>query len=273
MSRESASLWVAVVLAFGVVAGLWYYSTQLKPGTTAPIIAPVETKPAAPATSAPEGPLYPVPDIPSGERPSLRPLPNLDDSDEFLKLELGDLFGPDLRPMLADSRVIERIVATIDNLPRPHVTERMRPLSGIQGPFPADESGAANEFILNPEGYRRFDSLVRLFDSTDSVAMAGLYQRYYSLFQDAYAELGYPDGYFNDRLIDVIDHLQTLPRPAEPIVLLRSHVLYQFADPDLEALSGGQKLLLRMGPDNAQTVLAKLEELRALIASWEQGAG
>lgn len=214
-----------------------------------------------------------MPEVPTTERPNLRPLPNLDDSDEFLKLELGDLFGPDLRPLLADSRVIERIVVTIDNLPRPHVTERMRPLTAIQGPFPADESGAENEYILNPEGYRRFDSLVRLFADTDSEAMAGLYRRYYALFQDAYDDLGYPDGYFNDRLIEVIDHLQTVPRPAEPIVLLRTHVLYQFADPELEALSSGQKLLLRMGPDNAQTVLAKLRELRALIASWEQDFG
>jgi hypothetical protein len=43
-------------------------------------------------------------------------------------------------------------------------------------------------------------------------------------------------------------------------------VLYKFADPDLEALSSGQKLLLRMGNDNAARVKDALTGLRERIA-------
>jgi hypothetical protein len=43
--------------------------------------------------------------------------------------------------------------------------------------------------------------------------------------------------------------------------------MYQYADPKLEALSAGQKTLLRMGSDNVATVKAKLHELRTLLAT------
>ena len=44
---------------------------------------------------------------------------------------------------------------------------------------------------------------------------------------------------------------------------LGARVLYEFAAPDLETRSAGQKMLLRMGPDNAARVKAKLREIRA----------
>jgi len=40
-----------------------------------------------------------------------------------------------------------------------------------------------------------------------------------------------------------------------------------FADPALESLPAGQKLLIRMGPDNAAAVKVKLKELRAIITT------
>jgi hypothetical protein len=42
-------------------------------------------------------------------------------------------------------------------------------------------------------------------------------------------------------------------------------VLYKYADPKLESLSSGQKLLIRMGPENETAVKAKLRELRAAL--------
>jgi hypothetical protein len=40
-------------------------------------------------------------------------------------------------------------------------------------------------------------------------------------------------------------------------------VYYKFADPNLEALSAGQKLLIRMGPENAGAIKSKLREIQA----------
>ncbi|OIQ76552.1 hypothetical protein GALL_417610 [mine drainage metagenome] len=43
---------------------------------------------------------------------------------------------------------------------------------------------------------------------------------------------------------------------------MQPKVLYQFADPKLEARSAGQKIMIRMGADNAAKVKAKLAEIR-----------
>ncbi|MDH3265612.1 MAG: DUF3014 domain-containing protein, partial [Gammaproteobacteria bacterium] len=86
-------------------------------------------------------------------------------------------------------------------------------------------------------------------------------------FQKAYVRLGYPDGYFNDRVIEVIDHLLETPQPQQPIQLTRPRVLYEFADADLETLSSGQKLLLRIGDEHAGVLRNILVDFRAQIAS------
>jgi hypothetical protein len=100
----------------------------------------------------------------------------------------------------------------------------------------------------------------------DHDELIATYRRFYPLMQEAFAQLGYPDGYFNDRVIAVIDHLLATPEPEEPIRLVQPHVLYKFADPELEALSSGQKLLIRMGPDHAARIRDFLTELRTHIA-------
>jgi hypothetical protein len=89
---------------------------------------------------------------------------------------------------------------------------------------------------------------------------------FYPLFQQAYQALGYPNGYFNDRLVVTIDNLLAAPDITTDIAVVRPNVMYQFADPKLEDLSAGQKLMLRMGPTNAAIVKAKLRELRAQVA-------
>jgi hypothetical protein len=87
------------------------------------------------------------------------------------------------------------------------------------------------------------------------------------LFQSAYVELGYPNGYFNDRLVEVIDHLLAAPEANAPIRLVQPKVLYEFEDADLQALSSGRKAMLRLGPANEARVKAKLREFRARIAA------
>ncbi|MCC2673139.1 MAG: hypothetical protein K0R58_86, partial [Ramlibacter sp.] len=47
-----------------------------------------------------------------------------------------------------------------------------------------------------------------------------------------------------------------------PIPSTRPWVRYEFADPQLEALSAGQKVLVRVGPENARPLKQKLRALR-----------
>jgi len=109
--------------------------------------------------------------------------------------------------------------------------------------------------------------MVAVIRKLDMQQLAAVYLHFYPLFQRVYQDLGYPNGYFNDRLVQVIDSLLATPQPAGPIELTRPNVMYTFADPSLEARPAGQKLLLRMGPDNASAIKAKLSELRSIVTA------
>jgi len=266
--HERNSQWlIPILLVAAAAAALGYYWLQLN--------APVPTISVTPAESSPTlkepettGPRYPLPQKVSGlsDRENLTPLPPLDQSDEYFRLDLARLFGSGMAELLADTAVIEKIVATVDNLPRSHVAERIRPIGGIVGPYLVDGQDGSGLSTTNPANYQRYDFLVSLLANADLVTLVEVYQRFYPLFQEAYAGLGYPQGFFNDRAVEVIDHLLATPDVEDPVELVRPHVLYEYADPQLEALSSGQKLMLRIGADHSVRVKQFLEELRVLIA-------
>jgi hypothetical protein len=86
-----------------------------------------------------------------------------------------------------------------------------------------------------------------------------VYVHFYPLFQSAYEQLGYQNAYFNDRLVFVLDHLLATPNPPDPILLAQPAVLYTYADPSLEKLSAGQKVLLRIGQDQRFRIIKILD--------------
>lgn len=237
---------------------------------------PESPEPAAvPSAAEPAGPEHPLPPPEDAEEPGERglvPLPPLNNSDDYFSLELGSLFGTSLEEMLADEAVIEKFVATIDNLPRDKLAERLRPIDKVPGSFAAEPTDDPARFTPDPENAKRYEPLVSLFTTTRTEDLVELYRRFYPLFQEAYVGLGYPDGYFNDRVVTVIDDLLATPDPAEPPVLVRPHVLYQYADRELESLSSGQKALLRMNDAQRDAVRDKLRELRNALTDAESSA-
>jgi hypothetical protein len=120
---------------------------------------------------------------------------------------------------------------------------------------------------IAPENTARYAPYVRALEAIDAKKLVAVYVRFYPLFQQAYRDLGYPDGHFNDRLVEAIDSLLATPQPAEPVLLERPKVFYVFVDPDLEALPAGQKILVRIGAENAAKAKAKLKEIRAEITA------
>jgi hypothetical protein len=270
MNRETPQWIVPVVLAVAVAAALWFYWQQNREPEPAPVEStPVES--VDPEAELQSGPRYPVPDMGESVDPAnLQPLPPLDDSDEYFRLELRGLYGDVLVNMLVSKNLIERIVATVDNLPRAHVAEKIRPVGKLDGAFPVNGQDGSGEYTLSPENYARYDRLVSFVTSADINNVADTYRRYYPLFQKAYVNLGYPDAYFNDRLIEVIDHLLDTPAVEPPVVLGRPNVLYKYANAELEARSSGQKLLIRMGNDHAERVKNTLREFRTAVLAQKQ---
>jgi len=127
-------------------------------------------------------------------------------------------------------------------------------------------SGPEESTVVAPDNAARYTPYVRALEAVDSAKLVALYVRFYPLFQQAYAELGYPSRYFNDRVFEVIDHLLATPDVRGPIALVQPKVMYEYADPALQDLSAGQKMLVRMGPENEAKVKAKLRELKKALS-------
>mgnify|MGYP000037053663 CR=1 FL=1 len=215
-----------------------------------------------------EPPRHPVPEIISNvnEKPDLIALPQLNESDEYLHLTLSGFLDDKFSSLIVKTRLIEKIVATIDNLPREYMNERMRPIGFKVSTFEVESQENLNGFILSTKNYVRYEVLVNGLSKIDINLLADTYLRFYPLLQEAYEDLGYPGSYFNDRVIEVIDHLIDTPEINDPIIVHRPYILYEFAHPDIEALSSGQKLLLRLGARNSSRVKQFLKEFRALIS-------
>jgi len=265
MDNFGEKLLILTVLTAGLAGAYWYFLVYVPPQADGPIVLQPEAVEEPPEETGPIHPMVPPNSSAPTER-TLVPLPALDDSDGYFLLALVDIFGPDVRPVMVSEALIDKFVATVDSLPRNHVAEKIRPVGRLPDRFLVDAVGDDGEYLLRTDNFSRYDSLVYLLETADLEFIAATYRRFYPLLQESYLRLGYPDGYFNDRAVEVIDHLLATPEPNGPIRLVRPHVLYEFADADLAALSSGQKLLLRMGRDHTATIKRVLSDLRALIA-------
>jgi hypothetical protein len=246
----------AVVVVAGVGIAYYFHQRPVQPAATVSAPTPPSTPATEPAVE------HPVPSSPSA---SAVTLPALKDSDPALSDALGEALGSEAMQYLVPESIVRHLVVTIDNLPRQKLPVAKRPTVALGGPFLAQ--GDELHATLDPKNYARYEPLVNVVRKLDMQRVADVYLRFYPLFQGAYQDLGYPNGYFNDRLVAAIDSLLAAPQPTAPIELVRPNVNYSFADPTLEALPAGQKLLIRMGPDNAAVIKAKLSQLRSLVTA------
>jgi hypothetical protein len=247
---ENLGRWILVgVVLLAVAAGVWFWQKRGAADSGAP--APPPPAAAAPAI---KNPIVTPDDID----------PNLSATEQVATL----IGTPRFESMFVPDDFVKRTVATVDSLARSDVASRMNPAKPPAGKFaPAGEGEAV---VLGAANYARYAPWVEMIESLDASSTAALYKRLYPQFQSAYDDLGNPDKYFNDRVIEVIDHLLSAPDAPATIALTQPNVFYEFADPTLESQSSGRKLLLRMGPGNAARVKAKLKEIRAHIAASPQ---
>lgn len=268
-------LWalIAVVIA-GLAVALYPRRVAEPPQVELP---PPEATPApspsGPATRTPD-PLAPPPEpepepqftteAAADERDESPPLPELDESDSRAREVLAEAAAPGLvEEHLVDEQVIRKLVATVDNLAGGNVWIKMRAVPPVGGPFLA--GGSEEAPVLGPRNFARYDPVFRMVEQVDTAALAAAYRRHYPLLQRAYEELGYPGRQFHNRALEIIAHLLATPDIEGPIPLERPHVLYRYADPELESLSSGQKIMLRIGPENRAIANEKLIELRAAL--------
>src|SRR5581483_3833601 len=263
MLTEKPILWAAIVVVVLAAGGgyYYYYRTHAAAAATPPA-EQVHLPPAPPPES---GIQHPVPQ-PAAAGEAAPPLPPLNDSDQSFHESLTKVQGAaPIEKILVPGSLVRHIVATVDNLPRKKVALELRPIKSTSGQIVT--AGDADKITLSPQNEARYAPFVDLVKSTDTKQLVALYFRFYPLFQQAYEDLGYPGQYFNDRVIQVIDNLLATPDVQGPIELTQPNVLFLYADPKLEALSAGQKTMLRMGPDNERVMKEKLRALREALAT------
>lgn len=256
------------LVVIGLVA--FCYPRKVEEPTPQPVQLPeapsTEVAQAPGATAPPEAP-EPEPEprfVAEPEAEPAAPLPPLDESDAEVRAALAAAAGENLATEhLAASDVIRKLVATTDNLSRDGLWIQARVVPPIGGLFQAE--GEEDELYIAPGNYDRYAPLFQRVEAIDVAALADAYRLHYPLLQQAYEELGYPGRQFHNRVLEIIDHLLATPRVSGRVALVRPHVLYQYADPALEALSPGQKILLRIGPENAAIARTKLIQLRAAL--------
>lgn len=259
--------WLAAA-ALGVAGLLAWHFYPRAPAPVAvvppPTAAPAASAVAAPAAQEPAFPISQVPVLPDAVREAL---PLLDQSDEAaLALVAGWLGGADPLAFLQAQFLLPRLVATVDNLPRTTLTPQVYVAQPVAGELARSQADGRD--WLDAGNFARYDVHVALFEALDARAVVSAYVHWYPLLQQAYRDLGVPDRQFNDRLVEVIDHLLAAPELAGPIALVPvpQRPRWAYADARLEQASVGHKALWRMGPDHAARVKAKLREFRALLA-------
>jgi Protein of unknown function (DUF3014) len=266
--RRPATSWIigsAVAVVVVVVFAAWWYFSHV------PRFA-MERQPAQPpapvaSAHAPPPIQHPISEASTGPAPAATaPLPSLDHSDSAVVNALEQLPGAKgLGDLLIAHVVIPHIVATVDALPRrAPLGTSIVPLRTPPGSFEVDQSGG--HMVIAANNRSRYDAYMRIAKTVDPRALVAWYVRWYPLFQKAYRDLGYPHGYFNDRLIAAINDMLAAPNAQQPVALERGqNGRYLFADSTWESLSAGQKLMIRLGPENEREIKARLSTIRTAL--------
>ena len=200
---------------------------------------------------------------PSPQLPEV--LPSVQESDQSIQEALNGLFSGTTIKLLFMENFIQRVVATIDNLPEKRLPRAHLPIKAPGGKFLV--AGTTEAPQISSRNHKRYNSYLGLLESINHDLAIKIYTHFYPLFQTSYEQLGYQNAYFNDRLVYVIDHLLETPNPPDPIQLSQPAVLFTYADPNLEKLSAGQKILLRIGQEQRSRAINILNIYRKKLTS------
>jgi len=289
---DKASMEIYVVIAFALIAivgGVIFYNgsiTSEPPEITTPPPIPERTpviapKPQTIVTDAPietpvVAPTAPIiteaPIVDDVVKVTLPPLPSLDDSDNLTMKKASQLsWLPNYTAMLIPSDMLRNFVTFIDNLSRGDLANKFTPLERPKQKFSARDSGES--LYLDEASYKRYSPYIDVINSLNIELAMAHYQQLMPLIDEAYMELGYESGAFNQVLINAIDMMLAAPIIREPIELIAPSAMYQFKNQTLEQLPAAQKLMLRIGPNNATQLRPKLQQIQISLSQFTNREG
>lgn len=250
---QARVLIIAIVLTALVIGAIVWLASRPEEAPPAP--EPV----APPAVETPEPPETVAAPVTEPAPPPKPPLPSLEESDVRVREEVLAA-APQLDPWVEHEDLIRRFVVVAENAGRGEYPRRQLSFLAPSGTYPVREVG--DKLLVDPKGYARYDTFVDTATAVEPETAATLLLEYSPLIGEALGELGIQGRDPREVVVAAIDEVLETPDLEGDIELTRTSVLYQYADPDLEALPPLQKQLLRMGPDNVARLKAYLREVR-----------
>ena len=241
-------LLVAGLALLAALAALWYSGRS-------------QPDPAASTGAEPPAPSQPVPSTRVGAEPGDDiPLPPLDESDALIRDLIARLSShPRVAAWLTTDHLVRNMTAVVVN-----ISEGRTPavhLRAVKPDAAYGAAGAGGRLRVDPAGYTRYDSHADAVAALDARGVARFYATIRPRIDEAYQELGAPQGNFDVTLQRAIVELLRTPILDSPPRLRQDSVVFVYEDPALEELSQAQRQFLRMGPRNMRMVKAKLREV------------
>jgi hypothetical protein len=241
---------IATGLVAVLVGGGWWFMRREAPTNSTPAAvtateAPID-KPAPPAVN----------------------LPPLDQMDAFLRPLLSALSArPELARWLATDDLIGQLAFAIDRAGDGDTPSRDFKVVAPVAPF-AVSGRSGTRRTIDPRSHRRYDGLVTTVTSMDAAKVVEIYRTIRPRLNEAYHRQGHPGGDVDRAVSKALEVLLDTPIFKDPVVVIEGPgVLWEYADPALEALEPSQKQLLRMGSNNVERLQTWLRALQMAIQS------
>lgn len=266
----------AVVLVIIVAGWLLFRDTEqvAEPAPLPPVVEPatpqqpVKAEPLPePAMTEPEPVAEPEQVVATPVEPEVvLPLPALDESDtELAEALLALNWKAGLAALFNREEMIRNLVVTVDNIAQGQLVAGHPVLAK-----PADgyrvQPVAEGRYLTAADNSSRYEPYLQLLESVPPRQVLALKRRYQPLLDQAFAELGYPDLTFDQRLRQAIAVLLSTPQVPAGAELSRPSVMYTYADPKLEQLPEAQKQVLRLSAEQQQ-------RFKALLTTYQQALG
>ncbi|MCB1664985.1 MAG: DUF3014 domain-containing protein [Pseudomonadales bacterium] len=235
--------------------------------------APVQRTETPAPTPAPVQPVTPATVVAVEQTPEpevveeIVELPTLNDSDGFLSERLEGLeTGARLMALLSSDDIIRKFVVFVDNVAEGNLPQLEYPVRRLPQAMAVRELDE-NLYEMQTVSYQRYTPVIDGLTAVDPDQAMAIYRVMKPLFQEAYAEIGYPNRNFDDTLARAIDNIVNARTAEGPFQLIKPKVMYIYADSEIERMSPVEKQLLRMGPQNAEKLKLALQQYRQRLSS------
>ncbi len=200
------------------------------------------------------------------EEPSPEPL---DVSDLAVKQSILAITKmPVLSTILINEGILDKVVATVLNTAENKISANTSLATAPSEAFSVFKQ--AGRLYIEPSAFTRYNVYAQTFAEVETDNLIALLDQYEPELVNKFTEIAPPGMTFHDAVLAAINVLLDTPIIKLPVEVSTNRAMYEFTNPQLEALSPPQKQLLRMGPYNVRIVKRKLRELREALADRAQ---